>query len=55
MHNLIFSVLLVDYLLIQSGCEWVIMTNTNELLCGWDRLLNGINALQQDSVFFNAP
>ena len=55
MYNLIFSVLSVDYLLIQSGCEWIIMKITNELLYGWDRLFNGINAFQQDCVFFNAP
>ena len=55
MNNLIFSVLLVNYLLIQSGCGWVIMTITNEFLYGWDRLFNGINTFQQDCVFFNAP
>ena len=55
MYNLIFSVLSVDYLLIQSGCGWIIMKITNELLYGWDRLFNGINAFQQDSAIFNAP
>ena len=55
MYNLIFSVLSVDYLLIQSGCGWIIMKITNELLYGWDRLFNGINAFQQDCAFFNAP
>ena len=55
MYNLIFSVLSVDYLLIQSGCGWIIMKITNELLYGWDRLFNGINAVHQDCVFFNAP
>ena len=55
MHNLMFSVLLVDYLLTQSGCRWVIMKITNELLYGWGRLSHGLNVFQQDSAFFNVP
>ena len=51
MHNLIFLVLSVDYLLTQSGCRGIIIKIINELLNGWGRLSHGINVFQQDSTF----